>query len=133
MSIKRLKSWLLAVGMQLSVASAALAQAPAYMPGIGTLDLFAQPDLTPYGDGSNQASGWFGSFEALSWATSNPRTREIGAQGMTRMVYSGNSTPVGPTAGTTLQSINLNAANPAFGTVTPIGPTVVNGVVNPYS
>jgi hypothetical protein len=91
MSIKRLKSWLLALGMQLSVASAALAQAPAYMPGIGTLDLFAQPDLTPYGGGSNQASGWFGSFEALSWATSNPRNHEVGVQGGSRMVYSGNS------------------------------------------
>ncbi|HWA97029.1 MAG TPA: BBP7 family outer membrane beta-barrel protein [Pirellulales bacterium] len=100
MSLTRCKVWLIALGMQMLLASAANAQVPPFAPaddptafGAGDVSLFAQPDLSLFGNGPQPNYGYFGSVEALGWSITNPVVRDFGLDGGSRQVYQNNGIP----------------------------------------
>ena len=66
-----------------------LIEAPAMAQGIGDMQLFASPDLSPYGSGQQPRIGHFFTFDGLNWAISTPDVTTIGFPDLTRIVFYG--------------------------------------------
>jgi hypothetical protein len=77
------------LGLALLAASPAAAQVsePEFVPYVNDLQLFDQPDLSPYGRGVPAPQGWFGSAEFLNWSVSAPSKTQIGSP-TPQLVYS---------------------------------------------
>jgi hypothetical protein len=105
MLINRTRSWLLVLGLQLGMASAAIAQdgAPSFVPNLTDQQIeeinqtFDQPDLSsygngPYGNAMRAPEGWFANFDAMFTWVSPPKHTQIGLDGGTRQVYANEGT-----------------------------------------
>ncbi|HEX4131983.1 MAG TPA: hypothetical protein VHZ24_18265 [Pirellulales bacterium] len=98
MSLTRPKSWLLALGLQILLVSAAQAQVQPFAPandptafGVQDASIFAQPDQSLFDRGPQPNYGYFGGVEALGWSISNPPVHDFGQENATRQVYINNS------------------------------------------
>jgi hypothetical protein len=82
------------LGLLLFASAPAYAQVsePEFVPYVNDVQIFDQPDLSPYGQGVRMPSGWFGSAEYVNWSIQSPQKSLIGIP-TTTTVY-------GPTART---------------------------------
>jgi len=93
-----LRRALLAVVLAASAVHPASAQPPApdavpeFVPYVNDLQMFDQPDLSPYGRGPRRPAGWFGSAEYLSWSQVAPKRSLIGNPGVTLVTLTGAET-----------------------------------------
>ena len=100
MSIKHLLRRIAAVlGLTLSVVQSAAAQGlpssvsePEFVPYVEDLQLFEQPDLSPYGRGVQPPQGWFGSVEFINFTVGAPGDSSIGNTDVTVQQVYGRST-----------------------------------------
>ena len=65
---------------------------PEFVPYVNDLQLFDQPDLSPYGRGPQPAAGYFGTAEYLNWTQSAVPLTKIGQAGSLNVINSGAST-----------------------------------------
>lgn len=94
MSIRRLKSWLLAWGLSCLPAAPAVAQVPPFFRGFADdVQIFSQPDLNSFFSREIETDGWFGGIETFLLSASGPAKVEIGVNGGVRQVYVNNSAP----------------------------------------
>lgn len=55
---------------------------PEFVPYVNDLQLFDQPDLSAYGNGTRPPQGWFGSVEYLNWTQVNAPRTLVGQSGI---------------------------------------------------
>lgn len=94
MSIPRPTSRLvLILGLILASTSPVAAQSePEFVPYVNDIQVFDQPDLSPYGQGVRPAEGWYGSAEYLSWTQAGVPRTTVGQPGAVNVFNSGAST-----------------------------------------
>jgi hypothetical protein len=80
MAMNRIKTGLLACGIQLLLVASAAAQTTEtdFAPSVGDVQLFDQAEVSDYGGGPDVNEGWFGSFDYLNWWVDAPDKHLIG-------------------------------------------------------
>ncbi|MGC3971239.1 MAG: BBP7 family outer membrane beta-barrel protein [Pirellulales bacterium] len=140
MSIKSLHRRIAAVlGLTLSAATTVAAQGlpssvsePEFVPYVEDLQLFEQPDLSPYGRGVRPPEGWFGAVEFLNLTVGAANDSSIGNKAVpTQTVFGMSSRTVSTGTLTHTQVSNGGVALPA-GTVTAAAPGTAATLLNGY-
>ena len=104
---------------------------PEFVPYVEDLQLFEQPDLSPYGRGVQPPQGWFGSVEFINFTVGAPGDSSIGNTDVTVQQVYGRSTFTTTTGTLTHAQVAVSTALPA-GTVSTIVPGTSGNMVNSY-
>lgn len=90
MSLHRIKTQLLAIGLSFVLAVSALGQGnPDLTPDLGDMQPFSQPDWTGYDGAVPRFHGWYGSIEATQWLISTPDVTPVGREGFHPLTFDG--------------------------------------------
>ncbi|MBL9081673.1 MAG: BBP7 family outer membrane beta-barrel protein [Planctomycetales bacterium] len=105
---------------------------PEFVPYVEDLQLFEQPDLSPYGRGVRPPEGWFGSVEFLNLSVGAPSDSTIGSAAVpTQAVFGVSSTTVN-TGSLTVADISNGGVQIPAGTVSVGGPGDGATLINPF-
>lgn len=111
-------------GLSAAPASAQTSE-PEFVPYVNDLQLFDQPDLSPYGQGVAVPSGWFGTVEYLNWTPGHVNRAPVGQPGVLNVITPGAATvDSGDTLLTPVTGSILLASNVV--TVSGVGTVVTN-------
>lgn len=136
-----LRRLLLVFGLSLSATAPAMSQGlpnnvsePEFVPYVEDLQLFEQPDLSPYGRGVRPPEGWFGSVEYLNLSVGAPGNSTLGNTNVQlQEVYGLNSSTINTGTGTTATNTGPLGVNfpgtTASGSLPGVAPgTLINGL-----
>jgi len=102
---------------------------PEFVPYVNDLQIFDQPDLSPYGQGPRPAEGWFGSAEFLKWSIQSPDKTTIGTPTVEQVFAPGSRTV---DSGDFVGGVG-NVAPAGLNTGSPSAPGVTSGTFLPGS